>query len=203
MNENLPGFTPPREILTERLALRAWTVDDTPLLKATIDRNIDHLMPWIPWAPEHPKSLDELFVDVERFIREFNAGFTWIYGVFRRADNALLGGIGLHPRIGPGGVEIGYWLDRDATGNGYVTEAAQALVELSFAHQSVTHVEIRCSPSNVPSAAVPARIGFRHVYTLKPQSGRDPTVELQESMVWRRTRRDHETDTHVNEKSPG
>jgi RimJ/RimL family protein N-acetyltransferase len=188
VNRYLPNFTPPREIHTERLVLRAWTRDDTAVLKATIDRNIDHLTPWIPWAPEHPKSLDELFVDVERFIREFDAGVAWIYGMFRLSDNALIGGIGLHPRIGPGGVEIGYWLDRDATGNGYVTEGARALEQLAFTHPSVTHVEIRLDPRNTASAAVPGRLGFTHQYTLTMQSGHDPSTPVGHTMVWRRTR---------------
>jgi RimJ/RimL family protein N-acetyltransferase len=193
VNRFLPGFTPPREVLTQRLALRAWTLDDAPILKATIDRNIEHLTPWIPWAPQHPKSLDELFVDVERFVREFETGVAWIYGMFRRSDNALVGGIGLHPRIGPGGVEIGYWLDRDATGNGYVTEAARALEMLAFSHPSVTHVEIRLNPLNLPSAAVPRRMGFVHAYTLSLMSGHSPSATIGETMVWRRTRRQFET----------
>lgn len=184
----LPGFTPPRHIDTSRLVLRAWEPSHTPALKVLIDRNIEHLAPWIPWAWEFPKPLDEMFADVARFQREFDAGVAWIYGMFTNTDDRLIGGIGLHPRIGPGGVEIGYWLDEPATGHGYVTEATSALADLAFAHESVTHVEIRCDPRNLPSAAIPKRLGLELAYILKPQSGRDPTSSLQQSMVWRKVR---------------
>lgn len=185
---NLPGFVPPRRIDTPRLVVRAWESADAPVLLATIERNLDHLMPWIPWAPDFPKPLEVMFADIERFQREFDEGVTWIYGLFRLSDDALVGGIGLHPRIGAGGVEIGYWLDQAATGNGYVTEATAALVDMAFAHDAVRHIEIRCDPRNVASAAVPARTGFVLTGIVEQQMGDGANQTVRKSMVWRKER---------------
>ena len=63
---HLPGFVPPRQIETQRLELRTWKPEDAPMLKGVIDRNLNHLMPWIPWAPDYPKTVEEMFADVAR-----------------------------------------------------------------------------------------------------------------------------------------
>ncbi len=60
-------------------------------------------------------------------------------------------------------LEIGYWLDRQATGQGYATEAARALFDLARRVPGIAQVEIHCDPRNLPSAAVPRRLGFRLV----------------------------------------
>ena len=50
---------PPYRIETERLVLRCWDPRDAPLLKDAIDSSLDHLRPWMPWAREEPKPLEE------------------------------------------------------------------------------------------------------------------------------------------------
>jgi RimJ/RimL family protein N-acetyltransferase len=55
------------------------------------------------------------------------------YGVFRASDpTSVVGGCGLHRRIGAGGIEIGYWIHVDAIGNGYATELAGALIRVAL-----------------------------------------------------------------------
>ena len=44
----------------------------------------------------------------------------------------MLGGMGLHTRVGPRAREIGYWIRKDAEGRGYVTEAVAALTRVGF-----------------------------------------------------------------------
>jgi RimJ/RimL family protein N-acetyltransferase len=85
----------------------------------------------------------------------------------------VLGGVGLYPRDVSGRVpfaeadhvELGYWLRADATGRGWATEATRAALDVALALPRITRVEIRCDPRNAPSAAVPARLGFRHTRT--------------------------------------
>ena len=77
------------------------------------------------------------------------------------AGNDLIGAISLMDRIGPGGLEIGYWLRTDATGRGVMTRATAAVTDLGLALPGIERIEIHCDAANVRSAAVPRRLGFR------------------------------------------
>ncbi len=72
----------------------------------------------------------------------------------------MVGGTGLHRRIGEDGLEIGYWRRADAGGRGLVTTWSAALTRAAFALDGVERVEIHCDEANVASAAVPRRLGF-------------------------------------------
>jgi len=58
-------------------------------------------------------------------------------------------------------IEIGYWIRVDETGRGYASEAARAAFELASGLPHVSRLTIRCDERNVPSAAIPRRLGFR------------------------------------------
>jgi RimJ/RimL family protein N-acetyltransferase len=90
-------------------------------------------------------------------------------------DGRLLGEVGLFPRNATGRVafadadadrvELGYWLRADAIRQGFVIEAASALLDAAFAIKEFSHAEIRCDPRNAPSVAVAQRLGFTLVET--------------------------------------
>jgi RimJ/RimL family protein N-acetyltransferase len=91
----------------------------------------------------------------------WEAGTDSHLGLFR--EGALLGIMGIHRRIGPGGAEIGYWAHVDHTGRGYITEAAQAVTTACFRLDDVDRVEIHHDQANVASGAVPRRLGYTRV----------------------------------------
>jgi RimJ/RimL family protein N-acetyltransferase len=80
------------------------------------------------------------------------------------AESQLLGGIGLHDRVGPGGWDIGYWVHIAHTGRGVATTAAAALTDVAFSLPATERVEIHCDEANTASAAVPRRLGYRLAY---------------------------------------
>ncbi|MES3035331.1 MAG: bifunctional GrpB family protein/GNAT family N-acetyltransferase [Gemmatimonadota bacterium] len=178
-----PAVRPPLRIETPRLILRAWTPEDASAAKAAIDRSLEHLRPWMPWANDEPSSLEALTARLLKFRGEFDAGEEWVYGIFAPDDRTVLGGTGLHARVGPEALEIGYWIDVTAVQRGYATEAAEALTTLALSWPEIAHVEIRCDPANVPSAAIPARLGYTHEET---QLGVVVEGRPRDTMVWRR-----------------
>ncbi len=72
----------------------------------------------------------------------------------------MIGGFDLW-RIGPGAVELGYWVHVDFTGRGYATESARALTQAGLALSDVVRVEIHTDESNAISAGIPRRLGYR------------------------------------------
>ncbi|AHG88278.1 GCN5-related N-acetyltransferase [Gemmatirosa kalamazoonensis] len=178
---------PPSRVDTPRLVLRSWTADDAPALQRVVLDNIDHLGAWMPWATaEAHEHLDEVAARLAGFGEEFAAGREWMYVMTDRDAGFLVGGLGVHARGGPDTLELGYWIRRDLTGLGYVTEAVRAMVDAVFAACDVARIEIRCDPRNARSAAVARRAGFRHVATLTGDA--EPTGEPRETMVWERRR---------------
>jgi RimJ/RimL family protein N-acetyltransferase len=143
-------------------ALIRWVrLDDAAAITAAARASYERLTPWMAWA----SSLEGL---TEEAIGEFLATTVAERAEAKAAnysfrtpdDTTCLGGIGLHERIGPGGVEIGYWLADGATGRGLVTRAASLLTNAALACDGIERVEIHCDEANARSAAVPERLGF-------------------------------------------
>src|SRR5260370_13550999 len=74
------------------------------------------------------------------------------------AEGALAGSTGLMSRIGPGGLEIGYWVHRAWTRRGLATAASAALVDHAFRLPGVDRVEIVHDQLNLATAAVPRKL---------------------------------------------
>lgn len=187
-------------IETPRLILRRWRPEDAPRLKALVDANLDHLRPWMPWAMQEPSPVETIIDRLERFERHHREGLEWTMAIFLGDDETLIGGAGLHPRIGPDALEIGYWIAEPHTRRGYATETAAALTSAAFALPQIEHVEIRCDPRNVASARVPAKLGYLHAETLSANTT-TPTGEPRDTMVWRIARAEHAA--HAVDNIPG
>ncbi len=151
---------PPYELRTERLSLRPFDPSQAERLQALTAVNVEHLRPWMPWAQDLPHTLERTIEVVRRMRADFERGRDFNYLLFERTAQKLLGGAGLHPRVGPGGLEIGYWIARERTGHGYGTEAAGALTRAGFEYLGAARVEIHVQPENRPSLAIPERLGF-------------------------------------------
>jgi RimJ/RimL family protein N-acetyltransferase len=105
------------------------------------------------------------------------------YAVFDASEQNLLGENMLMARVGPGGLEIGYWTHKEAVGKGFATEATSAMIRVAFDIERAERVEIMCAPENAASAAIPAHLGFTHEATLKKRA-RDTDGINRDLMVW-------------------
>ena len=161
------GRPAPYRIETERLVVRCYETRDAPLLKEAIDSSLEHLQPWMPWALDEPQALEQKIELVESFRSSFVAGENFTYGIFAADEAEVLGGTGLHPRVGPGGLEIGYWVRASATRQGIVTESTAALMRAGFEVCAADRIEIRIEPRNEASFGVPRKLGFVEEATLR------------------------------------
>ena len=172
MNETVSG--PAYRIETPRLVVRCWQPADAFMLREAVESSVDHLLPWLPWAQAEPEELQAKVDRLRMFRGKFDLGEDYVYGIFDRQEGRVIGGSGLHTRVGPGAREIGYWIRKDEIGHGYATEVSAALTKVAFEIDRVDRVEIRCDPENVRSAAIPAKLGFEQAWVpseVKPADG--------------------------------
>lgn len=161
------GPPAPYRIETERLVVRCYEPGDAANLKEAIDSSLEHLRPWMPWVRQEPQTLEQKIELIEQFRANYETGENFTCGIFAADETEVLGGTGLHPRIGPGGLEIGYWIRGSATRRGFVTESSAALTRIAFEVCGADRVEIRIEPRNRASFGVPRKLGFIEEATLR------------------------------------
>lgn len=173
---------PAYRIETKRLVIRCYSPADTPLLADSVEASIEHLKPFMPWAHYEPTPIEVRAKRVQRFRGEFDLSENYTYGIFNREETRLLGGTGLHTRLGDDELEIGYWIHKDFVNQGLVTESTSALVKVAFEVIHVHRIEIHCDPRNLASAAVPRKLGFTHEGTLRQKTR---FLDMwSDSMIW-------------------
>ena len=143
-------------IETERLVIRCYNPGDVFLLKTAVDESFEHLRPWMPWASNEPEDLQVKIDRIRMFRGEFDLNKNYVYGIFDPDEKNLIGGCGLHPRIGFNALEIGYWIHVNHIRKGYGTEITAALTRVAFEIEKVQRVEIHCDPKNIGSTSNPS-----------------------------------------------
>lgn len=141
---------------TGRLTLRpARLADAAEIAVLANDRHIAEMTSRIP----HPYALE----DAEAFLSSLDG--ERVYAVRTAGRGVLLGCAGLKPLDRPGALELGYWLGRPYWGQGFATEAAQALIDHAFATLGTAVVEVRCRVVNGASRRVIGKCGFQYAGT--------------------------------------
>lgn len=147
-------------IETPRLILREWTDEDMPLFARI---NADPLiMEYMPRSLP-PEDSDKL---VRRFKKHIKTHGYGMYAVERKEDGAFMGTVGLNnvefkAPFTPA-VEIAWRLDYEFWGQGYATEAAQAVLEYGFNDLGLKEIVSFTVYDNERSIHVMEKLGFVH-----------------------------------------
>lgn len=154
----LPG--PAYRVRTPRLLLRCYEPSDVePRLEAVVSSG-EHLREFFPPTPEGPLPLEFHLAQVRRFRGSFDLDQDRCYVAVDAETGRLLGEVCLLTRAGIAAREVGYWLRRDATGQGIATEMAAAATRIAFELDKVKRMDLMCSPINTASASVARRLGY-------------------------------------------
>ena len=160
------GVLAPEEVENDGVVLRRLTAADAAAVSRAATESLEHLRPWMPWATPEGTSFEAQRERLEGPASSWNSGSGYEYGMFL-PDGTLVGGCGLHRRIGPSALEIGYWVHVDHTRRGIATAAAGALTGVGFSLRGIERMEIHCDEANLASAAVPPKLGYRLTGTIE------------------------------------
>jgi len=150
----------PAEIIDAGPAvLRRWRAGDLEGASEAVFASLEHLRPWMPWAVGFSRaSQAEFLAGCER---DWQSGAAFNYAIL--ADGAIAGSAGLMARVGPGGLEIGYWVHQAYTRLGLATASSAALVDQAFALPGIERVLIVHDELNVASSGIPRKLGFTEI----------------------------------------
>jgi RimJ/RimL family protein N-acetyltransferase len=151
----------PDVLAASPLTLMRWRPEDVDELLAAVQSSFAALQQWMDWAQTMPSREEQREILVEGN-KAFDAGTFFEYVFRETAGGDLVGGGGLRRGVGPGALEIGYWVRSDRHNRGYATSAAGAMTDAAFIYLGdVDRIEIHKDCANVASARVPAKLGYR------------------------------------------
>lgn len=165
------------------IVIRCYSPADAPLMLDALIASQEHLLPWMPWAKTEVYTLEAMESKLRLFRSKYDAGADYIMGIFNAQETELLGGTGLHTRLGNAAYEIGYWIHAHHINKGLATRVSAALTAVAFDIEECNRVEIHCDPRNSASARVPEKLGFVHETTLAKRIA-DADDILRDSMIW-------------------
>ncbi len=145
-------------ILTERLMLRTLTLADLD------DCFMDSTKPSAGWMPHGTQE------ETRHLLESVYIGKESIWGIVRQDTGKLVGSIGLmhdFKREYERARSVGYALNEDCRGKGYMTEAVQAVLRHAFERRGLSIISAYAYPWNVSSRRVLEKCGFRYEGTLK------------------------------------
>jgi RimJ/RimL family protein N-acetyltransferase len=175
--------TPPPETL--RLphgVLERLREEHSDLVADAVLDSLDHLKPWMPWASEEAAGPVPQRERCRASEKLWDNDTDYQYALRTDENGPVIGNFGLHRRVGPRGIEIGYWLHVDYIGQGYATAATDALTQAALALTDIKRVEIHTDEGNVKSAAIPQRLGYQldRVVDREPEA----PAETGRTQVW-------------------
>ena len=152
---------------TERLILRAFTLDDAPAVnELLVDKEIAANTQLIPF-PYTLEMATEWIKPQKQIWQEGRAAVFAICLDDPSKQGRVVGAVGLEIDSIHERAEMGYWLGKDYWGQGYCTEAATALVEFGFRQLGLNRIFAYHMTRNPASGRVLEKLGMTHEGILK------------------------------------
>lgn len=151
----------PLQIETDRLILRApLQAGEGDVVCQAIKDSINELRQWLLLFQSIP-TVEETEILLRNAHIDFLKRESFRYLIYHKDTNDFIGTVSLHAinwEISK--CEIGYWINTQFSGNGYMTEAVSELTNLGFQLLKFRRIEIRCESNNTKSRTIPEKLGF-------------------------------------------
>lgn len=164
------------------VTLRRWDPAWAQELDQAINASLPELKQFMPWATDQ-HGIVETRDYLDRSVAEWDAGESWNYAIVT-ADGEIAGSCGLMTRMGPGVLEIGYWVHSDHAGRGHASAAAATLAEAGLRVPGIDRVVIKHDSANPASGRIAAKVGFTQVGKIETEP--DAPGETGIQLIWER-----------------
>ena len=151
--------------VSDQIILQVSSQDAVVEIAALVQRNLEHLRAWMPWAVDDysTKHAAEWIEAVGTVDLAANA-----FAFLIRDHGSIIGTVGVHDVDSTNRhAKVGYWIDRAHEGKGIVTRCCRVLLDHLFDTINVNRVQINCNVDNNRSRAIPERLGFTIEGTLR------------------------------------
>ena len=142
--------------------LRVPQLRDWPTWSKVREDSRDFLVPWEPTWPHDALTRSAFRRRLKRYEQDARDETGYAFYVFRKTDDALLGGVTLSQlrRGVTQSCSLGYWIGEPFARKGYMTAGLAALVGFIFDEVHLHRIEAACVPTNLASKALLLRTGF-------------------------------------------
>ena len=180
-------LTIPESFESKRLLIRAPKYGDGIASYEAVQESMEELRPWMPFANDK-LTAENSEINIRQAHLKFLERSDLRLLLFSKENEQFVGSSGLH-RIDwdVRKFEIGYWLRSSYAGQGYMTEAVEAVTNYAIHELAANRIEIRCDARNVKSARVAERCGFILEGILRGDS-LDVYGKLSDTMVFSKVR---------------
>ncbi|HWO77405.1 MAG TPA: GNAT family N-acetyltransferase [Bacillus sp. (in: firmicutes)] len=147
-----------KTITTERLVLRLFQKSDAEAVtKLCNNYNIYKNTLYLPY----PYSIEDALSWIEHHLDHFIANKLFEFAITDKESGELYGAIALTNNHKFNNGEMAYWIGEEFWGNGYATEAAQAILQFAFDEKQYHKVFARHFNSNPASGRVMRKLGMK------------------------------------------
>lgn len=186
---------------SERLILRKYLPGDAKWYYAMSLKNHQHLMRYESEnATANITSLDEAVRLISELDAAYEARHYFFVGAFQRITNEFVAQIYIGPVDGSlPEFKIGYFVDVDHEGQGYVSEAVRATLRILFDHLDAHRVDLACDETNLRSIRVAERSGMMREGYLG-ENKRNPDGTYSGSLIFRILKSEYEAAKNLRVK---
>lgn len=150
-------------VVGPNLQLRAPALKDWQPWAELRTASREFLTAWEPTWAENSLARTSFRRRIRRQLRDAANDLAYPFFLFRRTDDALLGGITVTnvQRGVAQSASIGYWIGKPHVRRGYMGEALHGVLAHSFGSLGLHRIEAACMPANMASQKLLESVGFR------------------------------------------
>ena len=153
-----------RIIETERLLLKTLGEEDAEAVAGYFFRNRDFLEEWEPKREASFYTAERQRAELVYEQGEMDAGRMLKLWIYKKDGGKLIGSLAFSNIVKGAFLScfLGYRLDGDEAGKGYMTEAIKGALDTVFGEYGLHRIEANIMPKNIRSLRVVEKLGFQN-----------------------------------------